>query len=69
MKLVNTHVMNVKGIGNVLENFMMYNSRMDAIPYGYFSNYTTYIHSLISSIPIHKQELIFKISFILNTSS
>lgn len=34
MKLVNTHVMNVKGIGNILENFMMYNSRMDAIPYG-----------------------------------
>ena len=35
MKLVNTHVMNVKDIGNVLENFMMYNSRMDAQPYGY----------------------------------
>ena len=34
MKLVGSHVMNVKGIGNVYENFMMYNSRMDAIPYG-----------------------------------
>lgn len=34
MKLVNTHVMNVKSIGNVLENFMMYNSRLDAQPHG-----------------------------------
>lgn len=47
MKLVNTHVMNVKDIGNVLENFMMYNSRMDAQPYGYshFHNNTFYPHT------------------------
>ena len=34
MKLVSSHVLTVDGVGQVLENDMMYNDKMDAIPYG-----------------------------------
>ena len=34
MKLVNSHVLNVDGVGEVIENFMMYNGNFDAIPFG-----------------------------------
>ena len=34
MKLVNSHVITVDGVGEVIENFMMYNHRPDSVPYG-----------------------------------
>ena len=36
MKLVQAHVLTVDGVGQVIENFMMYNPREDAIPHGLF---------------------------------
>lgn len=34
MKLVDSHVITVDGVGDVIENFMMYNHKMDDVPHG-----------------------------------
>ena len=34
MKLVNSHVMTVSGVGDVMESEFSYNSKMSAVPHG-----------------------------------
>ena len=34
MKLVDSHVITVDGVGDVLESGMMYNQRVESVPYG-----------------------------------
>ena len=34
MKLVESHVIEVDGVGDVIENFMMYNPKPSSVPYG-----------------------------------
>ena len=53
MKLVQSHVLTVDGVGPVLEEFMMENPQMDSIPYGhclqpiFISKIILYYHTIV----------------------
>lgn len=59
MKLVNSHVMTVSGVGDVMESEFSYNSKMSAVPHGpcpllmissYLPLLLTFFHFLLAFI-------------------